>query len=1228
MVELLTKNPDEFKKNMDAINVIGNMQQEYGVKVDINTNGDEKIAKVKSITDALKNDKTEITKDIITNYAKDPNNPNQSQFQGILDNWQTLVGSAKSITKTMAINFVTAGTDNDVLKAYMVATGITPLKGKGFADQKKRLMPKAQAWLTGIGGGSQGVGSGEGTGKITPTGGQRDTTLDETLRALRNTAAASINPEKGNAEISRITKGKGVTKFTGMDQQLLTGLGGDSKGGFNREFISMLGGMDNATLKTYVDMKKLKKGIVELLGPGKQLKEALNEKAIREYSVAQTEAAQNAIAQRAALLKLKAAGVDTATALEMVSDANLAVAINGKDISNAELKTMADEAKRAKDEVESLNLALQITAETSRKDLKQLQSDLDVLGQVKAKYPAMTTEQLGALAANPEMMAGFKKLLAGVGTSEELATLKTNLEDWAKNLDLSAKIKVDIDATINPIQSMKNKISETGSKMQSFFALSRAKVEQNFRPQMKPAQDRVEAAQIEVNSAQAAVDAAQKAADAETKIYEQKVKDIEDIYKKDDANNISRLEDRVKAESDAAEEISRNISKLQHEIQVETDRIENEFTNPLIQGTTGFMERNIEKIQRYIEINYTRAIEGQQAIIDQADRRIELNFTRPINALQESSDSYSNDLTLIDHATEAINKKYDAQEEALNKISAINNQIVSQQKEQLDLAGAIASGDIASAAKAMQHIQSSRVSDMAKTQQDAITAARSGEINALTGATSGLTKDQIEAKQWEISRQIYDLQQKQKVEEDLIAKAKDEIFNINEKIKSSETIIRVLEDQIYDKNILRQTALDNLATKQTALNALEAQAYANSITLQIAQDALKTKQDARDAALKAAQETHDKNMVKIDADLATANTNLTTANEKLLAAETALAAIQAKVDAELSKIAAMEQEWVDLETAIANAEIGVFDFKTEIGLAQTAVENLVKALGDQKAAADLAAKASADAAAAEVQGTKDKTAAKIAADAALAKAAADALAAAQYKAQHPDAANDANNLAQTPGAIAEQNRIAAEKAAQQKIIDDINNKEAITKADLDKLKAAQAEADRLAALEKQNAQFEAERIALQEAANKAIADKAAADKAVADKAAADAASGHKGTKAQGLAIYPWIQTLGSAGDSILRGYGYWANGGLIPRGTDTVPAMLTPGEFVMSRYAVNTQGTDKMKAINNGDSVGDAVYNYSVNVNVKSDANPDEIARAVMMQIKQVDGQKIRGNRY
>jgi hypothetical protein len=98
---------------------------------------------------------------------------------------------------------------------------------------------------------------------------------------------------------------------------------------------------------------------------------------------------------------------------------------------------------------------------------------------------------------------------------------------------------------------------------------------------------------------------------------------------------------------------------------------------------------------------------------------------------------------------------------------------------------------------------------------------------------------------------------------------------------------------------------------------------------------------------------------------------------------------------------------------------------------------------------------------------------------------------------------------------------------------------------------------------------------------------------------------------------------------------YMATGGLTkpmfaPKGTDTVPAMLTPGEFVVKKWAVDNFGVGNLQAINSGKYRDGSVYNntYSISVNVKSESNPDQIARTVMAQIKQVDAQRIRGNRF
>jgi len=111
---------------------------------------------------------------------------------------------------------------------------------------------------------------------------------------------------------------------------------------------------------------------------------------------------------------------------------------------------------------------------------------------------------------------------------------------------------------------------------------------------------------------------------------------------------------------------------------------------------------------------------------------------------------------------------------------------------------------------------------------------------------------------------------------------------------------------------------------------------------------------------------------------------------------------------------------------------------------------------------------------------------------------------------------------------------------------------------------------------------------------------------------------------------------------------------------DKVPALLTPGEFVIRREAVDKYGKSFFAKLNNtiyakkpsiptqglsapsfsmspssyANSKFDAeksgvMYNnsYQINVNVKSEANPDQIARTVRDSIKRVDSQRIRSNR-
>jgi TP901 family phage tail tape measure protein len=101
---------------------------------------------------------------------------------------------------------------------------------------------------------------------------------------------------------------------------------------------------------------------------------------------------------------------------------------------------------------------------------------------------------------------------------------------------------------------------------------------------------------------------------------------------------------------------------------------------------------------------------------------------------------------------------------------------------------------------------------------------------------------------------------------------------------------------------------------------------------------------------------------------------------------------------------------------------------------------------------------------------------------------------------------------------------------------------------------------------------------------------------------------------------------------------------------DKVPTMLTPGEFVVNKNAAKRFGplltsineskypgsmspmsSSKLMAMssNSINNNSTSVYNYSLKVDASgTSANPNDIARIVMAQIKNVDSQRIRGNKY
>jgi TP901 family phage tail tape measure protein len=522
-------------------------------------------------------------------------------------------------------------------------------------------------------------------------------------------------------------------------------------------------------------------------------------------------------------------------------------------------------------------------------------------------------------------------------------------------------------------------------------------------------------------------------------------------------------------------------------------------------------------------------LDDLQEKINDTQRSMDINFDRPLQVLSDRSAVLSNDLTLIDKATEAINEKYDAQEKALQTISQLNSDIAAQEKSRISLADALSQGDISAAAQLANDMRTTAAEAANRKSGEFIAASRKAETDNVVSA-GGMTKAQIEAEQFRISQQSYALEQQR---------------------KTVQVQILSLEDQVYNITELREAKLLSIRGIETVIDGLKSNQLANA-----------------QATLDRLQAELDKNQEILDAKL------LAIENEKL-----AWDSVQIKLDAYKLALTNSKLELESMLALIGKIAAAMATIPTTTATKSSAFVPTAADTGgetpEEKAArlkreADAAAQKAADEAA---QKAADAAAAKAAvlSGYATAKASGDMNAAALFAAK----VNPSALAAQESGAIGAASIAAQLKAAERALV--ASN-------------AVMKQASTLASFK-------------------------------AKEAAELAASNIKGRvgRSSGGIIPKYMSSGGMAPK-------YFAVGGKA-RGTDIIPAMLTPGEFVMSKYAVDSYGVDKMKAINSGSYEGEKVYNYNLNVNVKSDANPEDIARVVMTQIRQVDSQRIRTQR-
>jgi hypothetical protein len=647
-----------------------------------------------------------------------------------------------------------------------------------------------------------------------------------------------------------------------------------------------------------------------------------------------------------------------------------------------------------------------------------------------------------------------------------------------------------------------------------------------------------------------------------------------------------------------------------------------------LQDAIKLMQDEIEVAQRDLEMNAeygSRYVDELNEKINDYNRELETNKdwgSRAVKDLSDESALLSHDLDLINKAAEGVNEKYDEQAEALSKVQTINENILALQEDQLGLAGALTSGDISAAASAAQKMRATAAGQFASGQTEALEQARQNSLDSLKSG-SGMTSKQIQDRQYEISQKIYAMENnpaRLKIQADILA-TQDKIYTIEEAREKKLLAIKVIEDAIYavNKEIGKDDGAIDAINRRMGLYQTALTDAQTAIDKQVAEitvmgtdkkgwDLVKTKFDAYTLALKS------KDVKDALAALNTATSAVETDWENINGWLDQFMKADSSKDINLKVITTYtyvgEKPDGAPDTTVTGCPEG-FTMGAD-GTCKNSTTTTTTTTTTQKPTTTTTATTqkptTTTTATTQKPTTTTTTAPKVG------------------ETKYVGSMLMTWNGTQWMDQVAYNNAKVAPKVGETKYVgSDLmtwNGSQWVTQVAYNAKQIADQKAKDLA-----------EKVAAEQAKNRALVAALEAKAALIPKSRTKPGTG---VYSGGMLVPPVTQYLqpgtGVVVNGVLKDPVYKFSGGLIgmkARGSDTVPAMLTPGEFVVSKYAVDNFGVDNLKAINNGSQNvgGDSVYNYSLTVNTKSDASPDDIARTVMAQIQQIDSQRIRGVR-
>jgi len=189
-----------------------------------------------------------------------------------------------------------------------------------------------------------------------------------------------------------------------------------------------------------------------------------------------------------------------------------------------------------------------------------------------------------------------------------------------------------------------------------------------------------------------------------------------------------------------------------------------------IQKATAFLSMSTEE-------KTLLSLQMQEKALDKKSQK----ENKVLRSKQRQTELNNRALEDLDEKEEDINKNYDLRLKALDKVAKANDRLADQEKSRVDLASALASGDISAAASAANQMQIQNSQYQLEDTRAALEEQRERDIASLTTSVNGelLTREQIQTRNKDLAKEIETI-------EDRLYEIETDRLNIAEKREAAE----------------------------------------------------------------------------------------------------------------------------------------------------------------------------------------------------------------------------------------------------------------------------------------------------------------------------------------------------------------------------------------------------------------------------------------------------------